>query len=130
MSGRRAIKSVQQTMSHPHRINLKPYRKRSGFTQQELGFLLGLKQHSCISRYEAGESNPSLETALAYQAVFGRELQELFPELQGKVSSSVGERAKQLSQRLRCGDEKRKTAYKLEKLANLQRGALASASCV
>ena len=130
MSGRRAFNPVQQTMSHLHRINLKPYRKRSGFTQQELGFLLGLKQHSCISRYEAGESKPSLETALAYQAVFGRELQELFPELQGKVFSSVGERAKQLSQRLRCGDEKRKTAYKLQKLANLQRGALASASRV
>ncbi len=130
MSGRRAFKSVQQTMSHPHRINLKPYRKRSGFTQQELGFLLGLKQHSCISRYEAGASNPSLETALAYQAVFGRELQELFPELHGRVFASVGERARQLSQRLSCGDEKRKATYKLQKLASLQKGVLASASHV
>lgn len=130
MSGRRAITSAQQTMSHPHRINLKPYRKRSGFTQQELGFLLGLQQHSCISRYEAGESIPSLETALAYQAVFGRELQELFPELHERVFTSVGERARQLSQRLSCGEEKRKTAYKIQKLESLQRGALASASRV
>ena len=105
-------------MSHR---NLKPHRKRSAFTQGELGFLLGRKKHSTISRYEAGERSPDLKTAFAYQLLFDRELNELFSGLRGRVCAEVAERARTLAEEIRRTGENRKTAYKLKKLAGLDR---------
>lgn len=106
-------------MSHQHVTNLKPHRKRSGFTQEELGFLLGDKKHSAISRYEAGERNPDLKTAFAYQVLFGRAVEDLFPGLHDEVRSEVGKRAQQLAQHIKEDGESRKASYKLERLARL-----------
>ena len=106
-------------MSHRHSTKLKRHRKRSGFTQEELGFLLGHKQHSAISRYEVGERSPDLKTAFAYQVLFGSEPQELFPGLLETVRAQVGERAKRLSEEIKRSGENRRTTYKLKKLACL-----------
>lgn len=106
-------------MSHHQFSKLKPHRKRSAFTQEELSFLLGLKQHGAISRYESGDRTPDLKTAFAYQAVFGRELTELFPGLLDQVRTEVGARAAQLSQDLTRGGDNHKAQYKLQQLGRL-----------
>jgi transcriptional regulator with XRE-family HTH domain len=108
--------------AHPmsHR-NLKPHRKRNAFTQKELGFLLGRKTHSTISRYEAGERSPNLETAFAYQLLFDRQLDELFPGLRASVRAELAERARTLAEEIRRTGEGRKAAYKLERLAELNK---------
>ena len=117
-------------MSHRHLTNLKPHRKRSGFNQEELGFLLGDKKHSAISRYEAGERNPDLKTAFAYQALFGCAVEELFPGLQDEVRSEVGKRAQKLAQEIsQCG-ESRKAPYKLERLGRLTKEVFENAPAV
>ena len=108
-------------------INLKPHRKRSGFTQEELGFLLGLKKHWGISRYETGERNPDLKTAVALQILFGRELHELFPGLHDQVRAEVGARARQLSQEIKGRSETTKGRYKLARLARLEKETLSLA---
>ena len=117
-------------MSHRHSTKLKRHRKRSGFTQEELGFLLGHKQHSAISRYEAGERSPDLKTAFAYQVLFDSEPQELFPGLLETVRAQVGERAAQLSEEIRRGGDNPRAAYKLQKLAGLRNEVMANASAV
>ena len=111
---------AQETTAHlmSHR-NLKPHRKRSAFTQEELGFLLGRKKHSTISRYEAGERSPDLKTAFAYQLLFGRDLNELFSVLRGSVCAEVAERARTLADEIRRTGDNRKTLYKLKELARL-----------
>jgi transcriptional regulator with XRE-family HTH domain len=110
-------------MSHRYSNSLKPHRKRSGFSQHELAFLLGLKEHSAISRFEHGEREPSLRTALAYRILFDRDLHELFPHVHEEVSAEIRRRADRLSNQLGRGAETPKSTYKLEKLATLQRGA-------
>lgn len=108
-------------MSHTKPTHLKPHRKRSGFTQQELAFLIGGRKHSAISRYEAGQRSPDLETAFAYQVLFdGELLRKLFPGLYDKVRARVLERVKALAERLQkegIGDRKR--AYKIARLRRL-----------
>ena len=107
---------------------LKRHRKRSGFTQKELGFLLGDRRHdSAISRYEAGERTPGLKIALAYKLLFGSDLRELFPGAHAQVAAELRERARLLSEEIRRGGMSRKSAYKLEKLARLQNEGLENA---
>lgn len=103
---------------------LKPHRKRSGFTQKEVAFLLGNKKHSAISRYEGGGRKPDLRTALAYKLLFERQLQDLFPGVYADVAREIGERAQLLSQEIRREGYGRKAEYKLKMLARLQREGL------
>jgi transcriptional regulator with XRE-family HTH domain len=117
-------------MSHRHSNILKPHRKRSGFTQDELAFLLGLKEHSAISRLEHGGREPSLRTALAYGVLFGRDLQVLFPRIHAEVCAEIGSRAERLSKEIGPGADNRKSAYKLDKLAALKTEASAHAEAV
>lgn len=113
------VRHRTHSMSHRHSTKLKRHRKRSGFTQEELGFLLGHKQHSAISRYEVGERSPDLKTAFAYQVLFGPEPQELFPGLLATVRAQVGERALRLAEEIKRGGDNPRAAYKLKKLACL-----------
>jgi transcriptional regulator with XRE-family HTH domain len=129
MRGRRVM-NLAHAMSHRYSNNLKSHRKRSGFTQEELAFLLGLKEHSAISRFEHGEREPGLRTALAYRMLFHRDLHELFPHVHEEVSAQIGKRAERLSKDLGCGAETPKSTYKLAKLAALQRGAGAQLQAV
>ena len=107
-------------MSYRHRNNLKPHRKRSGFTQAELAFLLGLKDHSAISKFEHGEREPDFRMAVAYHAVFDRGLPELFLQVHREVRAEIGKRAERLSEVIGGGPKSAKVAYKLQKLARLK----------
>ena len=100
---------------------LKPNRKRSGFTQKELAFLLGNSNDSAISRYEGGERKPDLKTALAFKFVFGCNIRDLFPGVHAEVFAQVKERAKRLSEEVEGQGDSAKTKYKLAKLAGLQK---------
>jgi len=107
-------------MTHHQLITLKRHRRGSGFTQEELRFLLGLKEHSAISRFENGERNPALKTAFAYQVLFDRELPQLFPGLHQQTCREIGSRARQLLQEIKGRREGARATYKLKNLARLQ----------
>ena len=105
-------------MSHCHSTKLKRHRKRSGFTQEELSFLLGRREHSAITHYEAGRRTPDLKTAFAYEVLFGERANELFGGLRAQARAEVEERARQLAQEISADTSARGT-YKLGRLARL-----------
>jgi len=91
-------------MSYRLHNYLRTYRKRAGLSQGEVAFLLGCTNRSKVSRYERFARQPSLETALAYKAIFGISAQELFAGLYEKVEQRTVRRAKMLGAKL--GQEK------------------------
>jgi transcriptional regulator with XRE-family HTH domain len=78
---------------------LRSNRKRLVLSQGEVAFLLGRETSAEVSRYENFERLPSLETALAYEVIFGRSLDEVFGGLYQKAEQEVAKRAKILASR-------------------------------
>src|SRR2546423_1502121 len=79
---------------------LRAFRKRSGLSQEEVGFLLGVKNGAKISRYEQGHRIPPLHTAIAYAAIFNVPVQQLFPDLQSETQDEIEKRLWELRSRL------------------------------
>lgn len=73
---------------------LPTYRKRHAVTQEELAGLSGCESGVSICEYERLRKQPSLETALALQAIFGVRVEELFPRINEKVVHDVVKRAR------------------------------------
>jgi transcriptional regulator with XRE-family HTH domain len=75
---------------------LRTYRRRLRFSQDEVAFLLGTKSGTKVSRYEQGMREPGLETALAYEVLFGMPLKELFAGKAERIERTIAERAQDL----------------------------------
>src|ERR1039457_6727515 len=85
-------------MTSPQLPNyLRANRKRLALSQDEVAFLLGTQNGAKVCRYERFVREPSLATALAYEAIFKRLVSELFPGLYQKVEQEVAARAKPLA---------------------------------
>lgn len=81
---------------------LRTHRKRLALSQEEVAFLLGiggLDKGIKVCRDENFTREPSLQIALAYEAIYGKPVRELFPGLYGQVARKVAARAKVLSYR-------------------------------
>jgi len=78
---------------------LRSNRKRLALSQGEVAFLLGMENSAEVSRYENFERIPSLETALAYEVIFGMPLSEIFGGLYQRVEGGVANRARMLASR-------------------------------
>lgn len=81
---------------------LRPHRKRLALSQEEVAFLLGARgmdKGIKVSRDENHARMPNLETALAYEAIYGKPVRELFAGLYARVERDVAERAKVLRHR-------------------------------
>jgi DNA-binding XRE family transcriptional regulator len=102
-------------MSHNH---LRRYRKRGALTQEEIAFLLGAACGTKVSRHERADRPPSLETALAYQAIFGVPVHELFPEDFRQAATAVKGRASRLSRNVARRPDGNKTPFKQRLLAS------------
>jgi transcriptional regulator with XRE-family HTH domain len=81
---------------------LKTHRKRAGFSQDEVAFLVGMSGGAKVSRYERARRLPSLETAFAYQALFDRPLKELFPGVYHRIRQNMRRRAHRLAGKLKA----------------------------
>jgi transcriptional regulator with XRE-family HTH domain len=93
-------------------------RLRSGFTQKELAFIIGVKTRTFISYLEGRKREPKLEIAFALHIVFGIDAIELFPGLFAEVEESVMARAYDLYERLQ-GDGSKATRAKLDFLERM-----------
>lgn len=71
---------------------LRMYRKRSGLTQREVAFLLGCENGAQVSRYEKRRRVPPLQTALAYEAIFGIPVAELFAGIRQTAERTIQRR--------------------------------------
>lgn len=105
-------------MSSPLPNYLISNRKRLALSQDEVSFLLGSRGGAKISRYEQFNRIPSLETALAFEAIFQRPASELFGGIYKKVEKEVAARAKILNYRIDFKPTN-KTARKRQVLTDL-----------
>jgi transcriptional regulator with XRE-family HTH domain len=87
---------VSRRLAHSLRV----YRKRSGLSQREASFLLGVKHGGKVSRYENRRRIPPLRTALAYSIILDVPLPELFPHLQREVQAEVARQMLELQVKL------------------------------
>ena len=81
---------------------LRTHRKRLYFSQEEVAFLLGVNGESKGSKVSRDENNarePSLKTALSYEAIYGRPIRKLFAGLYEEVELEVAQRARIVSHR-------------------------------
>jgi transcriptional regulator with XRE-family HTH domain len=98
---------------------LRANRKRLALSQKEVAYLLGSESGAKVSRYEQFARSPSLETALAYEAIFQKPIRELFAGLYEKIEQQVGTRAKALAGRMDYSKSNQATARKLRIFVDL-----------
>ncbi len=85
---------------------------------------MGCQSGAKVSRYERFSRKPSLETALAYEAVFGIPGRELFAGIYQKVEEKTKKRAQLLARKLAEGKKDRITAQKLRLLETIASGPM------
>lgn len=78
---------------------LRTERKHARRSQDDIAFLLGAANGAQVSRYERGRRLPSLKTALAYEAILGIPVRELFLGIFQKVDLEVKARRRILEAR-------------------------------
>jgi transcriptional regulator with XRE-family HTH domain len=112
--------STSTPMTSPQLPNyLRAHRKRLALSQDEVAFLLGTQSGAKVCRYERFVREPSLETALAYEAIFQRPARELFGGLYQQVEQEVVARAKMLTHKIDRGKPNRQTALRRQILTSL-----------
>ncbi len=88
--------------SSPLTNYLRTNRNRLGLWQEEVAFLLGFKgedKGAKVCRDEKFTREPSLRSALAYEAIYGRPVRELFAGMYEQIEQEVAERARLLTYR-------------------------------
>lgn len=68
---------------------LKLYRRRIGYTQQQVAQLLGHKTVSRLSHYENGDTVPPLLTALQLEVVYRVPVAFLFPKIYDELRREI-----------------------------------------
>jgi hypothetical protein len=94
-------------------------RKRLALSQEDMAFLLGTRGGAQTSRHERFVRTPSLETALAYEAILQTPAKELFGGVYQKVQKQVAARAKTLTYRLERQQSARKRQRRREALDSI-----------
>lgn len=93
---------------------LQSQRKRLAFSQEEVGFLLGIggmAKGEKVCRDENYAREPSLQDALTYEAIYGVPVRELFAGRYQQAEQDVAARAKVLGfRKLRKTDPRKQAA--------------------
>lgn len=79
---------------------VRAHRRRWGFTQRELGRLIGLTSRTAVSRIEMSKRKPTTKTVIACAIIFDLALDEIFPSLHEEVEHAVVHRATALREEL------------------------------
>jgi transcriptional regulator with XRE-family HTH domain len=118
---------LPSTPMSSHRLPhyLRTYRKRAGFSQDELAWLLGCRCGTKVSRYERFARTPNLQTVFAYEIIFGVPARELCAGIFEVVSRATSKRVESLINRLRALPPSRTVEAKLAALGAIGRRATA-----
>jgi transcriptional regulator with XRE-family HTH domain len=92
---------------------LRTHRRRGRLTQDEIAFLLNSGSGSKVSRYERFARVPSLQTAMAFEIIYGVPVRELFAGMYQKSETRIKRRAYLLTRRLNKVDTARLSIIKL-----------------
>lgn len=115
--GAAVIPSRAMSRRLPH--YLKHERRRAGFTQADVAYLLGAQAVTKVSRYERGKYLPPLSTALAYEAMLGVPIADLFPSAFAAARRSLVHRVKRRMDILAILPENARTARRKRSLEQL-----------
>ncbi len=97
--------------------SLRTNRRRSGLSQREAGFLLGMKDGASISRYEQGRRLPPLRTAIAYSAVLDVPVAVLFPDIEREVNTEIARRLPTLRAKLEAAQATKRGSRRAARMA-------------
>lgn len=106
-------------ISSPLSNYVRAHRKRLVLSQDEVAFLLGTESGTQVSRHENFARVPSLEMALAYEAIFQRPTREIFRGLYQRIEGDVATRAKTLVNKMDRCRPTRRNVHKRQILTNL-----------
>ena len=110
-------------MSNKLENYLRTYRKRSGLSQDDVGFLLGCQNGTKVSMYERSARKPSVENLFAYEVVFGASARELFAGAYHKVQKKISKRAQLLTRKLNRATPNSMATRKLQILKAITSGS-------
>ena len=79
---------------------LRRFRKRMGYQQKDVAFLLGLKSAGRISEWEQGTSNPSIENLIKLAVIYRTLCDQLYQDVRKKFVPELVKREKALKERL------------------------------
>lgn len=88
--------------SEPLNNYIRMHRIGSCLSQRELAFLIDAGSAATVSRYELGQREPLIDTALALEVLFNAPSRELFAGRFRKVEQFVTERARELAEQIRA----------------------------
>ncbi len=94
---------------------LRARRKSTGFSQEEIAYLLGFNS-AHVSRYERFRRTPGFRIALAFEVIFKTSIRELFSGDYHAIEQAIRRRAKRLAKRLAAGKPDQRTERKLAHL--------------
>lgn len=97
---------------------LRTYRRRTGLSQADAAFLMGLSNKAVVYRHEGRVRLPDLRVAIAYEKLYRAPVSELFAGIAEKVEHVLRERAQVLAQEM-AGLKGRHPARKRAMLALL-----------
>jgi transcriptional regulator with XRE-family HTH domain len=95
---------------------LRTYRRRSGFSQTEVAFLLGCRSGSKVSRYEHFARQPDFLTVCACAVIFHASGRDMFSGTFQQVERETRERAQLLLRKLEQAKPSALTSQKLKAL--------------
>lgn len=96
---------------------VRTYRNRSGLSQEEVAYLLGIKSGDDVIKHEKGISRPKLGVAIAYEIAFQTRFLDLYPNLYGETDFAVRKRAAKLLEKLDSRKYVGRTRQKVEFLS-------------
>jgi transcriptional regulator with XRE-family HTH domain len=105
-------------MDHRLKSYLRTFRRRFGFTQKELAFLIGIKSRTAISRIEGAKRRPGLNALYACAFIFDTPPPELFPDIISELHEAMLDRANELHETLQ-GNPSKTTRIKLDFLEKM-----------
>lgn len=79
---------------------LRMHRRRVGWTQSEVAYLLGIRSGTNVSRHETHDRRPSLELILGYELILGVPASELYAGEAERARREIRSRARRLAKQL------------------------------
>lgn len=110
-------------MSKPLSNYLRMYRKRTGLSEEEVAYLLGVEGGSNVGRHELRRRTPTLQRSLAYEVIYGEPAKKLFQGEYLNVEGEISRRARFLRARIAGKPKTRTTERRLRQLERIIQSA-------
>ena len=92
----------------------KTCRKKTGLSRKEVAYLFDMKSDYFICKTEQGDNISAVYRVIAYQMLFDKKIEVIFPELSKKVGLQIIKRIAKLSNKLEKKNQSAATKRKLE----------------